>query len=553
MKSIQTKFIILILGCVLIASALIGSAGILYSQRVVDENSAKIMNLLCKEKTQQINSLLFHIQQSVQALAVYATKELESTNRLKNDKKYLESYTKKLQTIAINTAVNTEGAMAVYVRFNPDFTPPTSGLFWSKTTLDGNFRQLIPTDLSEYSPSDIEHVGWYYIPIKNGKPTWLNPYLNKNVNIRMISFVIPLYVENQTIGVVGMDIDFKVIMDIVNSMRIYQNGYAFLTDKTAEILYHKEFESEAKIYDTNGTLQLVKSELLNGTSGSSLYSYKWKDEEKKMAFRTLINDMRLAITSPVSEIDSEKYALIMQICFAFLFISILSVIAAIFMTRHLTRPLKELNEAAQKIAAGNLTISITQQTKDEVGMLAESFQQTVEHLQKYVGYINELAYQDALTGVKNKTAFLEAELQLDEKIRKEKPEFAVVVLDLNKLKWVNDNYGHDLGDMLIINACRIICKAFPNSPVFRIGGDEFVVILENIDYFDHQRRIDSLQEEINLFNQAARSETQISLAYGIAIFQPKSDHVFASVFKRADNAMYQNKKALKEKEISEKK
>ena len=113
-----------------------------------------------------------------------------------------------LENVAVNAASNTEGALAVYVRYNPDFTPPTSGLFWSKTALNGSFQQLVPTDFSNYNPMDVERVGWYYIPVKTGKPTWMSPYLNQNINVRMISYVIPLYKNNATVGVVGMDIDF---------------------------------------------------------------------------------------------------------------------------------------------------------------------------------------------------------------------------------------------------------------------------------------------------------------------------------------------------------
>ena len=121
----------------------------------------------------------------------------------------------------------------------------------------------------------------------------------------------------------------------------------------------------------------------------------------------------------------------------------------------MVKPLKELNTAAKKIAAGDLSISLTQQTKDEVGALSDSFQQTVNHLQKYIDYINSLAYRDALTGVKNKTAYKETERRLEEQMRQGHPEFAIVVLDINDLKQVNDNFGHDFGDMQIGRAsCR---------------------------------------------------------------------------------------------------
>ncbi len=545
MKSIQTKFIVLILGCLFLSSSVIGGAGILNSKQVVDKDSAQIMNLISSEKTQEINALLSRIQQSVRTLAMYAVGQLESVDRLKNDKAYLEAYTRKLEAVAVNSANNTEGAVAVYVRFNPEFTPPTSGLFWSKTTLDGSFRRLVPTDFSGFSPEDTEHVGWYYIPVKNGKATWMAPYLNKNINIRMISFVIPLYMDNQTVGVVGMDIDFSVITDIVKGMQVYQSGYAFLTDKDGNVMYHREIENGTSLASADGALRPMTMEMRNGTSGGFLYSYTWRGEDKKMAFRALSNGMRLAVTSPVAEIDAAKNSLILQIGFAVLVITGFSLLLTIFMTRRLTRPLRELNEAAKKIAAGDMSVNLTKQTKDEVGTLAESFQHTVEHLQKYINYINGLAYRDSLTGVKNKTAYLDAVPQFEARMRVGRPEFALVVMDINGLKAVNDTYGHDFGDMLLINACRVICKVFQHSPVYRIGGDEFVAILEKEDYERYPELLKKLEEETEEYNRNARIDGRLSIARGIAVYNSETDLVFANVFKRADDAMYQNKAAMK--------
>ena len=160
MKSIQTKFVVLILGCVLLSSVVIGGAGIYNAQKVVDNDSAQIMNLLCNERAQNIDALLSRIEQSVDTLANYSMEELEDVDRFKTDSSYVDEYTEYIQNVAVNAANNTEGALAVYIRYNPDFSESTSGLFWSKTALDGSFQELTPTDFSSYNPDDIEHVGW---------------------------------------------------------------------------------------------------------------------------------------------------------------------------------------------------------------------------------------------------------------------------------------------------------------------------------------------------------------------------------------------------------
>ena len=147
---------------------------------------------------------------------------------------------------------------------------------------------------------------------------------------------------------------------------------------------------------------------------------------------------------------------------------------------------------------------------------------------------------DALTGVKNKHAYLDAEEKLDMRIQEhECPEFAIVMLDVNDLKIINDTKGHSAGDKYIKDACEIVCSTFKRSPVFRVGGDEFAVIVQGEDY----NNLDKLIGKINEHNTRSIAAGGIVIACGYSKFD--GDDFVASVFERADNKMYENKNALK--------
>ena len=149
---------------------------------------------------------------------------------------------------------------------------------------------------------------------------------------------------------------------------------------------------------------------------------------------------------------------------------------------------------------------------------------------------------DALTGIKNKHAFMEAEERLNVQIaQKHAPEFAVVLLDVNDLKKVNDTIGHSAGDQYIRDACKLVCDTFKHSPVFRIGGDEFAVISRGDDY----QRIDELVAMVARHNEQARLNGGIVISCGMAKYD--NDPSVAPVFERADQRMYANKSELKAK------
>ena len=154
--------------------------------------------------------------------------------------------------------------------------------------------------------------------------------------------------------------------------------------------------------------------------------------------------------------------------------------------------------------------------------------------------IEKKATKDIMTGVKNKTAYEEKYQELQQQIEYEdKLEFAIVMCDVNGLKHINDTKGHEAGDQLIKDVCHIVSTVYTHSPVYRIGGDEFVVILQESDY---QNR-DLLEKEIK--QQAVSNPQNVSFAVGMSIFDRKSDTNVSDVFNRADNAMYQNKVEMK--------
>lgn len=158
-----------------------------------------------------------------------------------------------------------------------------------------------------------------------------------------------------------------------------------------------------------------------------------------------------------------------------------------------------------------------------------------------------VANTDALTHVKSITAYTDMVANLSAEIHSpNRPEFAIVMCDINELKKVNDTYGHDVGDIFIRNCCHIICRVFASSPVYRIGGDEFVALLRGRDFTNRDELMQVLMRRV----REASSETDFengraSFAAGISVFNPAEDTSVSDVVKRADRSMYRNKSQMR--------
>lgn len=155
-----------------------------------------------------------------------------------------------------------------------------------------------------------------------------------------------------------------------------------------------------------------------------------------------------------------------------------------------------------------------------------------------------MARRDDLTGVRNSNAYREYILSIDSEIAsgKEPAPFGIVMFDVNDLKLINDTRGHSFGDEIIQRASRMICEIYKHSPIFRVGGDEFIAVLSEHDYEQRDDLIRKLREE-SLANKRSRSGPV--LACGMAVFDPEIDNGADSVYARADQLMYSDKKALK--------
>lgn len=193
----------------------------------------------------------------------------------------------------------------------------------------------------------------------------------------------------------------------------------------------------------------------------------------------------------------------------------------------------------------SLSKAITQMAKDMrmyVNNILEA-EGMVEDMKSQVNRMDMLAYQDALTNVKNKAWYDKTEIRINEDIANNTACFAILMADINNLKKINDHYGHEHGNDYILGACHMICSTFNHSPVFRIGGDEFVVLLENLDYSNRDKLISKLKE---LFEKSASDESKepwerYSAAIGVAVYDQYIDTSMNDVFKRADDLMYKNK------------
>lgn len=402
MKSIKTKIIVTVILCSLVSTFICGAISIVNSVSTSYEDSQQEMQLKCVSQSDELDTMMQNVSQSVEMVYSIAVAKLEHAASFRTSKDYVDTYTKQMLPILMQSAQNTKGALTAYIRYNPEFTEPTSGLFLTRDNSDSEFESVTPTDFSMYDPSDVEHVGWYYIPVQNGKETWMEPYLNSNIGVYMISYVIPIEVDGESIGIIGMDIDFSEFTDTIDSLSIFDSGYGFLVNESGKVMYHKDLEIGSNLADADSGLQSVVDALGNEQTEETAVSYTYQGKDKVMYYKTLENGMKFVLTAPKTELQEKSRQLAKQICGGAAFAMILTIIIGTVLGFTITKPITQIDGIVKQTAefefASNPANQHLYKRKDETGRMAISLHNMRKNLRQMVANIRHV-----YTDLKNTT------------------------------------------------------------------------------------------------------------------------------------------------------
>lgn len=414
MKKTKTIYIMILVICTVAFVTTIGSVGILATTHVVEESSLKELKLNSQNACLEFNATINSIEQCVNTLSSAAIYHMNDFERFKTDDNYVNEYTEELRNLILYSANNTKGALSIYIRYNPEFTDPNSGLFfvWNEKTQD-----FAPYKVTDFSTAPKEELVWYDIPVENGKATWMEPYENNYIDCDMISYVVPYYIQGELVGIIGMDINYEYLKELINSITVYETGHAFLVNKQGKVIVHKDYELYHSL--------LLPEEISHAKKcvSGDMVQYEYSNKEKTTVYSETKNNMFLCVTAPNAEIYKASHDLINKT----ILLGVLSFVIILIISTIIIRKLFLLSET------------------------------------------------DELTGIYNRKYFIQA---YQEKKKGNLANYSLFLFDIDHFKGVNDTYGHNIGDQAIVNVATTAKKILgKQSVIARWGGDEFIGLI----------------------------------------------------------------------------
>ena len=363
--------------------------------------------------------------------------------------------------------------------------------------------------------------------------------------------------NGDTAGVACIDFDLSTLYDELFSTGLDNGAFIFALDHEETIISPDSDTLDLQAY-TGLTLDALDSLRADADGimeqGDSVYVCI---PMARMGWTMCACVPKAAIQKSIHDADRSIRSAVL----AFIAIVLLILAAAVFAVnksvKAITHPLELLGRDIKIISDGDLSYRAAVYRNDEIGDITSGMNEMVDRLnftlnelmssQQHADAMSRLATLDTLTGIRNKTAFDRQTRLLAEALENGERQFGFAMVDLNNLKLINDNYGHEKGDVAIKNLCGIICEVFAHSPVFRVGGDEFVVVLKQEDYQNVDALVRRFQDRIRAAsaNKKAKPWDRVSAAIGFALYDEKLDAGTEGVLARADQAMYSCKKRMK--------
>ncbi|WP_296397581.1 diguanylate cyclase [Acidaminococcus timonensis] len=553
-RSLQSHFIGIILGITLVLTGIMG----LLNLRSINIYSTWVANTGLNWETEKTAADLNKpLLQSMDAVNFMAATMRQFYTDLGPGQ--IQDY-RRLQTVNQRLCRRFEAVVETipeingfYIHYNETLTGRPDGFWYRKEPGATGYQEGPIMDVGQALARGEGPTDWYTQPRDQQHAMWLPPYRTVQTGTWVVSYVKPVYVNHRFIGVVGIDINLSTLISLVHQVSIYESGYAFLVSPEGQVYVHPDTniltDQDATIESLG--LQVEKAQLRRHDTGDRTIPVTYKGKKRQIAFTTLENGMKMGVSAPNEEIYAVQRQAIFRMIFLIILFGIATSAIAIALARRVLAPLRDIDLAAQRMGRGDYNTPVVKQRDDEIGRLADNMNATMGQMKGLVRELRSQAQQDKLTGVKNTTAFDEKMLQLDRQILAGTcPPFSLVMVDMNGLKQINDTYGHEKGNLAIQAMVKTICDLYKHSPVYRIGGDEFVVLVQNDDYASQDIIWRQLVPYLHQRSQGLKEPwLELSFSAGRAQYQPGIDEDLKAVFRRADAAMYKVKRQIEGKGI----
>lgn len=506
MKKINSRIVLTVLVCSILMSTIVGVSSIFRSKKAIENEATDYLIAETNSYTNEFNSHLLVYEEVVNSFYRFVKGTVDTTMLSEVD--YIKNYTEEtLRNTIQQIASETEDCAGFYIAFDHKYTGKTEGV-WASLGPDDKLIEFKPTDVSRKKTDD-PTAAWYFSTIDKDEAYWGDPYMN-DANVMVMSYLLPININNEKIGIIGIDMYMDDFVDTVDDIIVYDSGYAFIVNENMDYIVEpldEDIESFNQLIADGSLKEFLSKEAK--IQESDLIETRINGEKSVISHSKLIGGKILVFKTPSNEVLEEVVKTVYIILGIILLATIFSAIIAVNISKTISRPIETITgilEETSQLDVSHMELTDEIQAilnrQDELGIMMAATQRLRNEINDIVTTINTTS-EKVLDSTNNlNTSTIETSASINEVARAiEDLASASMVqatdaeIGSNKLHLLSDEIktAVDNGQVVTSNSDR--AYEISNESIESINTmiDKFHITLDTIELLS--KNIDGLQEK----------------------------------------------------------
>lgn len=531
--SLKRKVLAVCLAGMILMALCVGGISLWTISHLTYDYEIQNMNHIVDTKATIINDELLRSENVVDYAANSVSREIKDPAKLRDPE-----FQQRMAEFVDNDFQNAKTDLNIicsYYLYYPSAN--VSALWKASDDRDEHFYDVLERQRDENSRVIPRHVLSFAYLMDEGQASWTQPYYSTYLKRYIISYLSPVYKDGVMVAIIGVDLDFQAFID-----RLYANppegehGMIILSDATGTVEYSPKKPLGVPLVDKDIHLKDTPSKVTEaGQTDRTMLTYTWAGEPSIAGIKTLRNGMNFIDLRQIPQIYDRTHKAFMQMGMGLVAVCILASLLPLYMISRLSERLQLVIEAAKEVGEGNYDVKLHDTQPDDIGELSRNFQAMAEKVAAAQGNLTYMSQHDALTGVLNR-------MGLDKEVSdwlKAHPAShgALVSLDLDGFKFINDLHGHMAGDEALRTLSKDLIESFGHEQIIgRNGGDEFVVFMKDTEPEQAEKVIKAFSSKVKTFTYDGETHA-FSVSIGYTLY--KGDGTSLSrLFHQSDTALY---------------
>ncbi len=410
MHKTRNSIVIATIVLITLAVLLITFVSLRHTTISIRSEAEKRLLLEAENLSNQLNLSLQDVETGTLGIQSLVTETID-LQQFMTDPDYRENYANSYGPLIRNIAINAKQTriVAAYIFFDPGLTGEPFVISYGSPNKTTRLQKMPQPSADLFFPEN-PAMNFYYQPIKTHKAVWSKPYYWDRLDMKLLTYSSPVYLQGKLIGVAGLDISFSEFETYVRSKKIFDSGYAFLVSHDMDYLVHPTLSTTANLATLDGGAYTFMTTQISQSKKGIFPQIDFRGVDKIGAFAKLKNGFTVITVVPQKEVfASERQHTFMLIMLSGL-IGILMSGLAYFASKSITSPLEKASQHADMLAT-RLVTDLPEELllrEDEVGIISRAvhevlLQHTLEMRQNHLELIQRLSqlgeYRDTDTGM----------------------------------------------------------------------------------------------------------------------------------------------------------